>query len=156
MAAGDLGTVREVDRLAEHPIATLKAREVMSAPVVTVSVEDNLWTAWSALYQGGFRHLVVLAGTRCVGVIDDRRIVQEWPLGPLRSSRLTVGDVIRKRVSCVLAATPVAQVARIMLEEHTDAVPVISQRGEVVGLVTASDLLSVLAAEDRAIPVAAG
>ena len=132
--------------------APLTAAHVMSAPVVAVSVEDDLWTAWTALYQGGFRHLVVLDGARCVGVVDDRRIVQEWPLGLFRSNRLTVGDVIRRRVRCVLADTTVPQVARIMLREQTDAVPVVNQRGEIVGLVTASDLLSVLADAARVLP----
>ena len=125
------------------------AADVMSAPVVAISVRDNLWSAWTALYQGGFRHLVVLDGTRCVGIIDDRRIVQEWPLGVLRGSQLTVGEVIRKRIRCVLSETPVPRIARIMLDEQMDAVPVVSQRGEIVGLVTASDLLTLMAAEER-------
>lgn len=97
---------------------------------------------------GGFRHLVVLDGTRCVGVIDDRRIVQERPLGLLRASELTVGEVIRKHVTCVLSDTPAPRIARIMLDEQMDAVPVVSQHGEIVGLVTTSDLLTLMAADD--------
>jgi CBS-domain-containing membrane protein len=132
--------------LTEKALAEITAGDVMSAPVVAVSVRDDLWTAWTALYQGGFRHLVVLDGSRCVGIVDDRRIVLEWPLGELRANNLTVGDVMRKRLRCIQSDTPVAQIARIMLDEHTDAVPVVSRRGEIVGLVTASDLLTALAA----------
>jgi acetoin utilization protein AcuB len=125
------------------------AGDIMSAPVVVVSLRDSLWTAWRALYEGGFRHLVVVDGSHCVGVIDDRRIVLEWPLGILRDNQLTVADVMRQQVRCVLSDVPIAQVARIMLRDHTDAVPVVSHRGEIVGLVTATDLVTVMADSDR-------
>lgn len=125
---------------------TLTAADVMSTPVVTVSTQETLWEAWGLLYRSGFRHLVVVEGMRCVGVIDDRRIVVEWPLGPAAPHRRTVGEILSRRVRAVVAATPVHDVARIMLEERADAVPVVTERGEILGLVTASDVLAQVAA----------
>jgi CBS domain-containing protein len=123
----------------------LTAADVMSSPVVTVSTSDSLWDAWGLIYRSGFRHLVVVEGTRCMGVIDDRRIVTEWPLGPATPHRRAVGDVVSRHRRIVVASTPVPDVARIMLEERTDAIPVVNDRGEAVGLVTASDLLTLVA-----------
>jgi CBS domain-containing protein len=116
------------------------AADVMSAPVVTVSRSESLWQAWSVLYRSGFRHVVVVDGLRVAGIIDDRRILREWPFGPLEPHH-TVGDVIPRRTHCVLPTTAVAVVARIMLDDAVDAVPVVTERGELAGLVTTSDLL---------------
>jgi CBS-domain-containing membrane protein len=121
------------------------AREVMTAPVVTVSERDSLWAAWTMLHGYGLRHVVVVRGNRCVGVLDDRQIALQWPLGALQGHPVTAGEVMRPRVRSVQADTPVSVVARIMLEECTDAVPVVSDRGEIHGLVTVSDLLALLA-----------
>jgi CBS domain-containing protein len=121
----------------------LVAADILSAPVVTVSVRDSLWVAWTVLYRSGFRHVVVLDDARCVGVLDDRRIILEWPVGALRANPLLVGDVIRREFTVVHSDTRVSQIAQIMLYEHVDAVPVVSGRNEIVGLVTVSDLLTV-------------
>jgi acetoin utilization protein AcuB len=123
----------------KHQIRT--AADVMSAPVVTVSVNESLWQAWGLLYRSGLRHLVVVEGSRVVGMIDDRRIVCEWPLGPMGPHHRKVGELLPRRVHCVLSGTPVPTVAQIMIEDRIDAVPVITDRGEVLGLVTTSDLL---------------
>jgi CBS-domain-containing membrane protein len=129
-----------------HPASELTAAAVMSAPIVTVSVRETLWDAWGLLYRSGFRHLVVLDGSRCVGVLDDRRIALEWPLGDVRSlgHGRVVGDILHGRARCVLAGTPVSDLARIMLDQHLDALPVVTSKGDVVGLVSASDLIAVL------------
>lgn len=121
------------------------AADVMSAPVITVSIHESLWAAWTVLYQSGHRHLVVVDGHQCVGVIDDRRIVLEWPLGALRSSELTIGEVLRRGTVTVCTTTPVGLVACVMLEDGTDAVPVVDEDGRLAGLVTGSDLLALMA-----------
>jgi acetoin utilization protein AcuB len=127
----------------QRPVRT--AADVMSAPVVTVSVNDSLWEAWSLLYRSGFRHLVVVDGLRVRGVLDDRRITAEWPIGALGPHHRTVGEVVTRRVHCVLPETPVRVLAGVMLDDRTDAVPVVTQGGEILGLVTTTDLLRELA-----------
>jgi CBS domain-containing protein len=131
VAVTDLGVQR--------PVTT--AADVMSAPVVTVSVNDSLWEAWSLLYRSGFRHLVVVDGLRVRGLLDDRRITAEWPIGALGPHHRTVGEIVTRRVHCVLPATPVRVLAEIMLDDCTDAIPVVTQGGEILGLVTTTDLL---------------
>jgi len=117
----------------------------MSAPVVTISQSESLGSAWSLLAGSGLRHLVVVDGARCVGVVDDRKVVQAWPFGRLGFNRTIIAEVLEPRVRCVLPATPVSIGARIMLEEGVDALPVVSEQGTVVGVVTVADMLSFLA-----------
>ena len=132
----------------QRPSRQLTAGDVMSTPVVTISIRESLWDAWSLLYSSGLRHLVVVDGSRCVGVIDDRRIALEWPLGPSRDMVRRVGQIITGRARCVLADTTVRSLARIMLRDRVDVLPVVTHTGDLVGLVTASDLLSVLTSDE--------
>jgi len=127
----------------------LTAADIMSRPVLTISVGETLWEAWSLLYRSGLRHLVVVDGSRCVGVIDDRRIALEWPLSPSRDLARRVGQVITGRARCVLPDTAVPELARIMLRNRVDVLPVVTPTGDLTGLVSASDLLLVLAYQDR-------
>jgi acetoin utilization protein AcuB len=117
------------------------AADIMSSPVVTVSPTDSVWTAWALLYRCGLRHLVVVEGGRCIGVIDDRRICAEWPLLQAGQHRGTVAEVLPRRTRCVLSSTPLGILARIMLHDHIEAVPVVGPTAEILGLVTISDLL---------------
>ena len=121
------------------------AKDVMSSPVITIGPNESLSTAWELLYRAGFHHLVVVERGIAVGVVDDHRVVLEWPAGPLGPHKRRVREILRPRVHCVLPDTPVSSVARVMLQEHVDAVPVVSESGEVLGLVTSSDLIDLVA-----------
>ena len=140
-------TVAHPEQDVQKPLGATAA-EVMSSPVVTVSKHETLWDAWGLLYRSGLRHLVVLDGTRCVGVIDDRRIVAEWPLGPATPHRRTVSEVMSRRCRVVIPATPISVVARIMLDERTDAIPVVTDAGDILGLITATDIVNLVASGD--------
>jgi CBS domain-containing protein len=121
------------------------AADVMSSPVATIDSGTRLSSAWTAMFHSGRRHLVVVSERRCIGVVDDRRIGLEWPMGELRATLLTVGEILRRDTSAVHTSTPVAQIARLMLDEGVDAVPVVSENGDLVGLVTGGDLIALMA-----------
>ena len=144
VSSGSSGSSAVTPDSSESEISRL-ASEVMTAPVVTVSERDSLWSAWTMLHGFGLRHIVVVRGNLCIGVLDDRQIALQWPLGALRDHPVTAGELVRSRVRSVQGDTPVAVVAQIMLDECVDAVPVVDRRGEIRGLVTVSDLLALLA-----------
>jgi CBS domain-containing protein len=128
---------------------TRSAADVLSGPARTVNATENLWTAWQLTYAQGVRHLVAVEDARCVGVLDERRIVLSWPLDPLGHKHLSVGDVIRRDLPTVVAGTPVPRLAQLMVELGVDALPVVDDVGVVLGLVTAANLLSVLAENEE-------
>jgi CBS domain-containing protein len=70
----------------------------------------------------------------------------EYDLETIRieESPLTVADVMTRQVVSVPADTPVAEIARSMLEQHIHRV-LVHDGDEVVGIVTTSDLLALLA-----------
>lgn len=123
----------------------LRARDVMSAPVLAVDVEATTRAAWSRLLESGRRHLVVCDGTRCVGVVDDRALFAQWPSGPYGVHTVPVRRLIRARTTCVLPDTSLRRVARVMVDDGVDAVPVTDEHGDLLGIVTGSDIAAAVA-----------
>ena len=121
----------------------------MSSPVVAVTSEHSLAAAWETMRRRRVHHLAVLDDHGLAAVLDDRELAARWPSGgPEVPHTMRVGDVMRRGARCALPDQPVRAVARMMLEECCDAVPVVTRAGVVVGLVTATDLVGLLARED--------
>lgn len=125
--------------------AQLRAADVWSAPVVSIAPDASIWSAWSLMTATGLRHLAVVAGERCVGVVDDRAVFAQWPMGPLAMRRRCVADIMRSPATCVLPEVPLRIVATVMLRDGVDVVPVVDATGVVVGIVTGSDVVAAVA-----------
>lgn len=127
------------------PVHAIVAADAMSAPTVTIAPATSVWTAWSTMMRTGLRHLVVAVGETCFGVIDDRAVFAEWPMGPLALRRRTVRELVRPCTTCVQPDTELQVVARVMVEDAIDAVPVVTANGRLVGIVTGSDVARAVA-----------
>src|SRR5262245_56377270 len=57
-----------------------------------------------------------------------------------RDAEITVKDVMRREVPFASTSTPVAELARLMVDHRVPGVPVVED-GELVGIVTESDLI---------------
>ena len=138
----------EVERREREPRLTARratVSDVMSTPVVTIQASQSLWAAVEMFLATGMRHLIVLSGRRCVGVVSDRHVIAAWPFDPLGMRRRRVGEVLREEFPAVVPGAPAALVAELMVEHGIDAVPVVDADAAVVGAVTNSDLVRMLA-----------
>ena len=127
-------------------LARVTAGDLMTSPVRLIDAEESLWHAAQRLLEAGpDTRFVVLDDRRPVGVIDQRTLAEAWPHGPFASRHRTVGRITPGRVRTVFPEVGAAQVAAIMHDHGVDAVPVVDRRGNVIGLVTAQDLLGVFA-----------
>lgn len=121
------------------------AGDVMSAPPLTVRPETSVWAAWTLMTHHGVRHLLVTEHGRCLGVLDDRSIFAQWPLGPAALHRKPVALVMCTPAWCVRTDSELRGVAAVMLRAGAEAVPVVDENGLTVGVITCSDILAVVA-----------
>jgi CBS-domain-containing membrane protein len=130
------------------------AGQLMSTPVVAVTTEHSIAAAWEAMRDRRVHHLVVMDGHRLASVLDDRTLAARWPAGgPEVVYSIKVGDLVARGARSVLPDQPASDVARVMMEGHCDAVPVVTTAGVLLGLVTATDLIAAVAR--GVVPVAA-
>ncbi len=139
-------TYQQVEHMTEkrHPVSVVK--DIMSAPVISVSSNTPLSFAWSELQKHGIRHLPVLDGlNRLEGIITDRDILKAWAIvasenkGALKS--LNVRQTMTIRVLTGAPETNIREIADAMTVRRIGAVPLLDENQHVVGIVTRSDIL---------------
>ena len=127
------------------PCRDVTAADVMTSPVVTVADSGTIWDAWSVLINCHVHHVVVVSGDRCIGIVDDRVLIQSWQRGPSALRSTPIRTLLHDRTSCVLPDSPVAHVATLMNTERLEAVPVVDDGGRLLGLITTSDIMHAIA-----------
>jgi len=128
-------------------------RAVMSTPVSCVGPAVTLGRALQTMAAQGLRHLVVVddAG-RYQGILSDRAVAAAWAADFGCLPRVPVAAVLDTRLACVSADARVIDAARKMRAAGSDAVAVLDPDGTVLGIVTGSDLVALLAGAAHAAP----
>lgn len=126
--------------------------DIMSHPPVVIDPEATLEEAEALMEEERIRRLpVVDAEGRLVGIIS-RSDVREGlsvslarnPYAPDAEEHwLTVADVMTAKVVTVTPETPLWQAAELMLKHKIGGLPVV-EGGEVVGMITESDIFKLL------------
>ncbi len=129
----------------------LTAAQVMSSPVVTVMPETSIAAALGRFQHHRFRHLpVVTASGVLVGIVSDRDLLhhlagldQGYRQQPARSGVRQVAQLMVPQVLTAGAGTDIRHIARLFVERHIGAMPVMQQQS-LQGIITRSDLLRAL------------
>jgi CBS domain-containing protein len=118
----------------------------MSAPTVAVLHTATMEEALQALAVSGLRHLAVIDGLGvCAGLLTDRTVAAAWAADPMTFDRLPVAHVMDSLQSMINARATVADAARMMRRCETDAVVVVGNDHRPIGVLTAGDLVALLA-----------
>ena len=113
---------------------------VMTDRIVAITPDAPLGTALRLMAAGDVRHLPVVDGARCTGMVIEADVVRAVAVGgaPL------VGPLARPVHRLPVTARR-SEVARAVLGGGVDAV-LVEHRGRLVGIVTTTDLVRSLAA----------
>lgn len=142
----------------------MRIREWMTPSPITVGPTTPVTGLPQMMSLRRLRHLPVVEGERLVGIITDRDLRTVLP-SPATSfsageihfllDRLTVDQVMTRRVLTVAPEEPLAEAVRQMLEHKIGALPVV-EHGRLVGIITEIDVLrafaSVLGLPGAAVP----
>ncbi len=136
----------------------MRVRDLMTPGPITVEPATPMLDARQRMADARIRHLVVVEDSRLVGIITDRDIrlnlpspatsLSVWEINALLA-RLTVGEVMSRSVIVVDSARSAAEAARLMVDHKIGALPVVDG-GRLVGIVTESDFVRVVAGLERA------
>jgi len=125
----------------------LLAQDLMTVPVTSLPSDSTLLEAWSIMKHKGIHHLPVTSvhGT-LVGMISDLDLLPyAHELESVNSPGPSAGHKLAPEMSSrVLSATPtteIPEIARMMLDEHVSAIPIVDSSRHPVGILTTSDIL---------------
>lgn len=125
------------------------AKQIMSSPVVTLSPTANLSDAWSIIQGQRFRHVPILSSQgHLVGILSDRdlfrstiEIVSSAEQTGVKVYQRPVQQIMTRHVLSAGPETEIRTIASILFEERIGAMPIVTEAGDVIGILTRSDIL---------------
>lgn len=141
--------------------------ERMSHPVISVAPEMPIHDALAMFKKAHIRRAPVMKDGKLVGIASQRDLLNASP-SPVTSlsvwemnyliSKVTVKQVMSKKVKTIDFDTPIEEASRIMADSKIGGMPVV-RSGQVVGMITETDLfktfLELMGARTKGIRVTA-
>jgi CBS domain-containing protein len=120
---------------------------VMTTRIVGITADAPVSTALNLMASAGVRHLPVLYGDSCGGVLHEADVIVHLAAGPTSpvDRAATPVDRLTRPVASLPPSARRSEAARRM-DADTDAV-LVTDRHRLVGIVTATDLIRSLADE---------
>src|SRR5215213_10203277 len=126
--------------------------ERMSRPVISVSPDAPINEVLAMFKKEHIRRAPVIKNGKLLGIVSDSDLLNASP-SPVTTlsvwemnyliSKVTVKQVMSKKVITVDKDTPIEEAARIMADKKIGGLPVVSA-GKVVGVITETDLFKIL------------
>lgn len=127
------------------------AYQMMCRDVLSLRTGDTVGSAWHMLAARRLRQAPVLdVARRVVGLVSERDLLTVLDL---RDGRVTgslerrVDEVMRTPVICADPVTDIRRIARVLLDTGLTALPVVSEAGELAGVVSRGDILRAAVAD---------
>jgi acetoin utilization protein AcuB len=141
--------------------------ERMSRPVITVSPETPVHDALVMFKKEHIRRAPVVKDGKLLGIVTENNLINAsaspattlsvWEMNYL-ISKVTIKQVMTKKVKCIDADTPIEEAARIMADLQIGGMPV-TRAGKIVGMITETDLfkvfLELMGAREKGVRVSA-
>ena len=120
---------------AQPPISEYMARNVK-----TISVDSTLKELSQAFIDQGVSALLVTDGEEYVGIVSDKRLAREGVAKGLNMETTTVRAIMRSEMLLIESKQPV-RAAQAMMKANGVRHLVVTEDGNIVGIVTISDLI---------------
>ena len=125
----------------------------MSKNVVTIDANDAMQDAMSVLKEHGIRMLPVMKKGKLVGIVTDRDLKKASASDATTLeihellyllTKIKVNDIMTRDPIAVPPDYTVEETARVLLDGKISGAPVVDDYGQVVGIITQTDLFRVL------------
>jgi CBS domain-containing protein len=140
----------ERESTSDHPpapattIGHMKVTDLMTSAAITDAADDTLAEASAKMWQQQTGSLLILEGDRLVGIVTERDVLRAVAEGndPKATS---LRDVMTKDPVTITPDTELRDAAEIMFEKWFRHLPVVDETGDVAGIISLRDLLSLVA-----------
>jgi CBS domain-containing protein len=132
------------DKSEEQPMLV---GEACAQPAATVADDEFLRVAAQRMRDKGLGSLVVLTNGHATGIITDRDLVLETLCNRLDPGTARVGEIARRPLVTIHRDCPVGEAAHTARRHRIRRIPVVDDKGELVGMVSTDDLLTFAASE---------
>jgi len=138
----------QLEELTQNEQPSLKAAQIMTAPVVSLESHISAKEALKILNENHFRHVPVLSRHKqLIGMVSDRDIYRcmcDSNVACLHCSStkedVLVENIMKDQVLAADVDVDVRYIARLFVEQRVGSMPIV-ENDRLVGIVTRSDIL---------------
>ncbi len=110
-------------------------------PLAVVTPGDSVFHALNLMAMHDVGALLVLDGENLVGIFTERDYARKLILHGKSSKETLVSEIMSDKVAYVTLTATVDECMALMTEKHFRHLPVLSDDGEVIGIVSIGDLV---------------
>ena len=130
----------------------MRVSKYMTQKLITATPEMSVKDAFLVMRRHRVRHLPVVEGDRLVGIISDRDLrrpqwvdaLDDWTTYYQINDDMLVKDAMTSNPEVVRTYDPIAKAVKVFRERRYGALPVMDKEGNLVGILSAQDLLLAL------------
>lgn len=130
----------------------LKVRDSMTREVATLGPRSSVAQAWQIVRERGIRHIPIVEEGRLVGLVSDRDLRDA---SPVRKSEdggndenvfgwSSMSDIMATKLATIGPHDTIEHAAREIYDRRIGCLPVVDGGGELVGIITSSDMMRTL------------
>lgn len=119
----------------------LFASQLMSSPVTTLPAQALVSEAKLLFLEKRFRHIpVVNERQELIGIVSDRDVLKSVAFDESPSHN-SISEIMTKRVLSGSLQTEIRYAAKVMLDEKVGSLPILAPSGDIIGIITRTDLI---------------
>jgi len=135
----------------ESPKLMKPVCEIMSTNVVTCSPEDEIDNVWRLIKEKSLRGLPVVEKGRLVGIVTEKNLLDSGAVFPTFESKkgrfrspTKISTVMETSVVSLKKTDTLKNAVRLMLEKNFGRLPVVDDKGTLIGIVDREDIVKIL------------
>jgi CBS domain-containing protein len=122
----------------------MQVSDIMTPAAVTDSPEDTVTEASAKMHDAQTGSLLVMESERLIGIFTERDVLRTVGAGR-DPKQVSLRDVMSTNVVTVGPETGLKEAAEIMFQKWFRHLPVVTEQGDVVGIISLRDLLTLVA-----------
>ncbi|MHC4365341.1 MAG: CBS domain-containing protein [Planctomycetota bacterium] len=144
----DLIETKKKEFFSDHLVTAsrlwLQMGDVMNMDVITICPDQTITSAAQIMDENKISCLVVVEDTKVVGIITETDFLKRVGLGKNDFNEVRVADIMSSPVESILPDFSILEASRIAIDKHIKKLPILRRDGQLVGIVTQTDLIRAL------------
>lgn len=151
--AGVLGLENFIDTFMKKksPKLMKPVYEVMSAKMNTCSPDEEIDNVWRSMQDTHLHSLLIVKGKKLLGIVTEKDLLESGAVFPAFESKkgrfkspTKISSIMRTPATTLKEASSLKEAARLMLEKKFGRLPVVDEKGTLLGMIDRKDVVKAL------------